>query len=172
MNLRYWLNPNLFPAGSPGQAAALAFVKTRYGGQIAKVNAAWGCAASNFQDLPDCLNPPAAGKGWACQHDGPPPMSAGVASDSEAFTLIFAKRYFDVVTTAIRRYDTNHLLFGMRGGCFQSGSHSLLSLFSSYIDVYDVHFYNDNLGVKGLLAEYELVREHETPSYRDSARGH
>ena len=61
--------------------------------------------------------------------------SAQLTSDSEAFILVFAKKYFDVVTQAIRRYDTNHLLFGMRGGCF--GSHSMLSLFSSYIDVYD-----------------------------------
>lgn len=64
-------------------------------------------------------------------------------------------RYFDVVTKAIRRYDNNHLLFGMRGGCF--GSHSMLSLFSSYVDVYDVHHYNDDLGVQALLDEYHMV---------------
>lgn len=138
MDLRYWLNPFVFAQGSPARAAATSFVQARYDNDIKRLNDAWGCHASSFSELPNCVSPNSYR--WQCQRSGdagwPPGVDAAhVVADSEAFILIFAKKYFDVVTQAIRRYDSNHLLFGMRGGCF--GSHSMLSLFSSYIDVYD-----------------------------------
>ena len=69
--------------------------------------------------------------------------------------LVFAKRYFDIVTAAIKRYDKNHLLLGMRGGCF--GFPPMLKLFASYIDVYDLHHYGDPDDNGTLLAMYEQV---------------
>jgi hypothetical protein len=81
---------------------------------------------------------------------------AQLTADSEDFLVqFFAKRYFDVVTKAIRRYDSNHLLLGMRGGCF--GSTALLTLFSDYVDVYDLHHYGDAEDHGELLRMYEQV---------------
>lgn len=140
MDLRYWLNPTLYPPGSAGRANATSFVAERFGGDISALNDAWNCSLSSFSQLSACLNPP--GFVGACPRppDWPQPPPPGVemaqvARDSEAFLLVFARRYFEVVTSAIRRYDRNHLLLGMRGGCF--GSTSMLTLFSSFVDVYD-----------------------------------
>ena len=66
-----------------------------------------------------------------------------------------AQRNAAVRAQTIRRYDSNHLLFGMRGGCF--GFLPLLKLFAQYVDVYDLHKYNDQLGQRSLLEEYALV---------------
>ena len=137
MDLRYWLNPALFPAGRPGRTAAVEFVHQKYAGDIGAVNRAYDCNVSSFADLSNCLNP--VGQSWQCQREGAAgrQLSTQGVADSDAFILIFAKRYFTVVTSAIRKFDTNHLLFGMRGGCF--GSHHMLSLFSTYIDVVSGH---------------------------------
>lgn len=159
MDLRYWFNPQLFPTGSPGRNAATTFVRGRYGNDVAKLNEAYNCSVASFDELSDCISPVA--QRWQCQRDSsgnvlsmgwPPGLNVHqLTQDSTDFILVFAEKYFEVVTQAIRRYDTNHLLFGMRGGCF--GSHSLLTLFAKYVDVYDVHKYNDNLGIDALLEE-------------------
>eukprot|EP01052_Picozoa_sp_SAG31_P036284 SAG31_NODE_4504_length_3181_cov_1.851720_2_plen_510_part_00 len=158
MDLRYWLNPELFPVGSSGRAAAISFVKQQYDFDVDELNRAYNCSLRSFDELSSCVSP--AAHRWQCQRTAvtywPPGVdAANVRKDSTEFILVFAKRYFEVVTAAIRRYDSNHLLFGMRGGCF--GSHSMLSLFANYVDVYDVHKYNDDLGLAALLQEYELV---------------
>ena len=101
MDLRYWLNPTVFAEGSPGRAAAIGFVKARYNNDIKRLNSAWGCRAASFDALSDCVSP--AAHRWQCQRSGdtgwPPGVdSAQLTSDSEAFILVFAKKYFDVVS--------------------------------------------------------------------------
>ena len=81
--------------------------------------------------------------------------SEAVGADSEAFVLVFAEHYFNVVHAAIKRYDQNHLLLGMRGGCF--GFPPMLKLFASYVDVYDLHSYADVEDKGELLRQYEEV---------------
>jgi hypothetical protein len=143
MDLRYWLNPEVFAVGTPGRTAAIKFVTAQYNGDIEQLNKAYNCSIASFTDLSECVSP--ASHRYACQREGSSwpewLREDSVTADSSAFILVFARRYFDTVTRAIRKYDNNHLLFGMRGGCF--GSHSMLSLFKDYIDVYDIHKVRD-----------------------------
>jgi hypothetical protein len=149
MDLRFWLNPSLFPPASAGHGNATRFVRDRYNGSVDKLNRAWGCkpALRGFDELSSCLS---SAEKYAsfCQRgpDWPPPWPAWlngtrVALDSEAFLPRVAKRYLGVVHAAIRKYDSDHLLFGPRGGCF--GYEPLLPLFAPYLDVIDVHNYGD-----------------------------
>ena len=144
MDLRFWFSPTLAPELKAGVANATAFLHEAYNGSVAALNAAWNCrmAAITPAAITSCINPPGyvadCGQHW---NVGPPGLRMEkVTADSETFLVTrFAKRYFDVVTKAIRKYDPNHLLLGMRGGCF--GSTALLTLFASYVDVYDFHGY-------------------------------
>jgi hypothetical protein len=174
MDLRYWLNPELFNASAPGRRNATEFLRARYNGNIAALSRAWNCSGplAGFEDLSSCISPagarwtcltnlstggrlPSACDAFACRGWAPHVDHGVITKDSQAFILVFAQRYFNVVTAAIRRYDTNHLLLGMRGGCF--GFPPMLKLFSSYIDLYDLHHYGDPDDRGTLLAMYEQV---------------
>ena len=170
MDLRYWLNPELFNTSAPGRLSATDFLRKRYHNDISSLSEAWNCSVplSGFGDLSACISP--LGSRWTCLTDlktggrlpygypqgwAPHVARSVITADSEAFILVFAKRYFDIVTAAIKRYDKNHLLLGMRGGCF--GFPPMLKLFASYIDVYDLHHYGDPDDSGTLLAMYEQV---------------
>ena len=160
MNFRYLLNLQLFGASSATSKNATAWLRDRYGDAKALATA-WNCTkleSISASALASCVNPPGyvadCGGHW---QSGPPSLNmTALTADSESYLVaVFAKRYFEVVTSAIHKYDRNHLLLGMRGGCF--GSQALLVLFASYVDVYDLHSYADVDDGGALLAKYEQV---------------
>ena len=59
MDLRYWLNPDLFSPTSSGRRNATAFLRQRYNGSIGALSSAWSCQTtpSDFNDLSSCLSP-------------------------------------------------------------------------------------------------------------------
>ena len=175
MDLHWWFHPALAPELAVGALNATDFLHSKYK-TVAALNAAWACQTPvvswSVEQLRMCLHPnsgtphPAAHTAAHSSNDPCYPARAGgagggggnvaIAQDSEAFLVQrFAKQYFEVVTHAIRRYDPNHLLLGMRGGCF--GTTALLVLFASYVDVYDLHAYSDVDDNGHLLSLYEQV---------------
>lgn len=83
----------------PDQPARIAFIddlKGKYG-TIEKVNAAWGTDAKDW----DSLRLPRA-------------VNDATQEDAGAFEYRFARRYFDTVAGAIRKYDPGHLYMGCR----------------------------------------------------------
>lgn len=156
MDLRYWFDPAFYPAGSAGLANATAWVRARYNGSIAAVNAAWGCDAASFAELPACIGggSPCAG-GTALSPTG----AGALAADSLAYAPVFADRYLSVCHRAIRRYDANHLLFGPRGGGFGGAPPAVLRTLAAYVDLIDVHSYADAdaASAHALLALYNTT---------------
>ena len=168
MDLRWWFAPPLAPELATGAANASAFLAAHYRHSPGALSAAWNCSRPLTSFAPTalsaCLNPPHFVADCSdAMVEGPPGLNmSAVTRDSRDFLVQhFARRYFDVVTRAIRRYDLNHLLLGMRGGVYSLhtgyGASELLALFASYVDVYDLHSYADVDDGGELLAQYADV---------------
>ncbi len=83
-------------AGAPGRTHAVAFLRDRYGGSIARLNAAWRVTAADFAGVP------------------PSARTRAYRLDAEAFLGRVAARYFAVAAAAIRDVDPHHLYLGER----------------------------------------------------------
>ncbi|MEO7600355.1 MAG: hypothetical protein ABIV50_15585 [Opitutus sp.] len=105
----------------PGFAAyhaAWEFVLARHSGQLSGVAKAWDIPLENKEVIRECTRSDAA------------IMSGGYRADNQTWIDEVARRYFATTSAAIRAYDQNHLLFGIRdaaGYRRQSGSRASLA---------------------------------------------
>jgi hypothetical protein len=135
LGLVQFLQGRLNYTKAPGQQRATRFLATTYNNSIQKLNAAWGINASDFDDVKYHL----ADKGLKNQT---------VAMDNKAWLGVVIEQYMRVSVGAVKKYDQNHLIIGMRGQ--NTGFRPDINLYPEvlealipYIDVFDFHSYED-----------------------------
>ena len=90
------------PAGSPGRDTYASFLAKRYPDRLAELNSIYGLSLSSMRELATVsLENIAIGRHRV--HD-----------DDEAFLALIAERFYNVVGSAQRGADPNHLVFGDR----------------------------------------------------------
>ncbi len=92
------------PAECPGKRALVGEIRARYRDDLGQLNRAWDLSLASWEQLQHAreLSPGA-------RLDGP-----RVSADRSALLALIARRYFEVVSAAVRRYDPQHLLLGCR----------------------------------------------------------
>lgn len=88
------------PAASPGRREYVAFLERTYRGDIEQLNRAYGLKTGDFEQLMEVNFP-------ALDVD-----RYEVERDDQRFLGEIARRYYEIVGTATRRHDPNHLVFG------------------------------------------------------------
>jgi agarase len=88
------------PADHPAKVGLLDFLKSRYG-SVDDLNRAWGIDMDRFEELLDMDLAPGTGSARA---------------DAIDFLGEIAERYFTITSSAIRKYDPNHMVLGCRFG--------------------------------------------------------
>jgi agarase len=113
------------PPTSQGKQRIVSFFNDRYS-DIAAFNDVWGTVLSSFSQIADLtvLNSYSA-------------HNAG--TDRELYAGAIAERYFQVVVWAIRKYDPNHLILGVRFG--GSAPAEVIRMCGKYCDVISVNYY-------------------------------
>lgn len=85
------------PAAQPARTAAVARLRARYGGDLARLNSAWGTSFEDWERL------------------APPDRSTGVVEkDLNDLTEMIASEYFRVITEAVHRAAPGQLYLGCR----------------------------------------------------------
>jgi len=115
---------------SPGFKKALSFIQDRYNHSLQLLNEAWSIKATVWSDTCALLSSTVLHR-------------AAVKSDSYAWLSVVAEQYFKVAHDAIRRYDSNHLILGIRGQFGYPQAPGILKALAPYIDVFDWHGYED-----------------------------
>ncbi|MDP3072870.1 MAG: hypothetical protein Q8N18_21440 [Opitutaceae bacterium] len=87
-------------ATAAGKQRYARFLGERHGGDLARVNRAYGLSLQSFADLP--------GADFA----GVDLNRYEVARDDEVFLGLIAREYYGIVGPAMRRHDPHHLVFG------------------------------------------------------------
>jgi hypothetical protein len=116
-----------------GGAACVAFLQARFG-SLAALNAAFNSSAAAWTG-PD-------GVGAALVRGKGLNETAVGAANVDFIANAVMDRYFNLTTTAIRRYDTNHLISGLRG-YFGDAAEAVMRTASKYVDMLDFHDYSD-----------------------------
>ena len=121
--------PTAIPALNGTYAAKrelVAFLRRRYGGDIAAFTEAWKHAAPSFEALTDI---------------GLPVATRAAAADMSAFTERLLDRYYRLVHDTFRRYDPNHLLIGSRWQPGTANNEILCRVAGRYLDVVSINYY-------------------------------
>ena len=113
------------PADQPAKAACVAFLKGKYG-ETAALNAAWGSAYADWDDLQHSVAVP-----------GPK-----AASDLRAFTRVIVEEYFRRTRATVKAFDGGLLYLGCRfAGC----PPWVIGACAKYCDVISYNIYADTL---------------------------
>jgi hypothetical protein len=115
-----------FPTDS--RAALIGFLSDRYGGDVARLNAAW---RTSFGSLAD-LERPVRAAGLS---------SPKAADDLQVFSRRMVERYVRLPSEAVRRVDPNHLNLGMRYAYIASDD---LLAGSDCFDVFSINCYDED----------------------------
>ena len=125
-------------AQGPGGAHALAWLQARYA-SLAALNAAWGTAAASWAALGAAL---------------PARNAAAFAADDADFVAVVVGRYMNISTAAIRKFDSNHLISGVR---FSYNSPQIAAAAAKHCDFLDQHDYGDLPDLAGLAAMHRAT---------------
>lgn len=115
----------------PCKLELVAMLRERYQ-TIEDFNAAWGMDAKSFDEL--------TGQGL-------PVATASAAADMRDYTERFLDRYYSLLTTTFRKYDTNHMLIGNRWQPGTANDETLVRVAGQYMDVISVNYYTYGLDV-------------------------
>src|SRR5580700_6636051 len=91
-------------------------------------NAAWNAKAASFDALADA---------------GLAVSTKAASEDIHTFTGIFFEQYFQLISTAYRKYDKNHMLIGNRLQPGTINNEQLVSISSKYLDVVSFNYYTN-----------------------------
>ncbi len=109
-----WVNNHLsLPPGSPGREALVALFVERYGGDVEKFNRVYGTSFERIEDLADKETIAYSADFFRANY---PEVGATLdpdqTADYQAILSYMAVTLYDMAHTAIRRWDTNHLILG------------------------------------------------------------
>ncbi len=76
-------------------------------------------------------------------------------ADRLAFLSVVAEKYFSIVTTAIKKYDPNHMYLGCRFHGQQGNFAELWKVGGKYIDAISMNYYNAWTPDQKLMAKWE-----------------
>lgn len=107
------------PIDAPGRQHYIAFLRERHGGDIARLNAAYGAAFSSFESV----------GGARLDQD-----RAAVLADDREFLRLIARRYYEAIATPFRREHPTGLLVGDRFH-FRDHPDEVLEEAAKFIDV-------------------------------------
>lgn len=88
------------PVGSPAKKAFVDRLKAKYG-TITALNRAWGTTWTEWTDLDDSFTIPG-------------PINEARKFDASGFVRAFARKYFQVIRSELRKVDSDHLYLGCR----------------------------------------------------------
>jgi len=147
---------------APGKKALIEFAKKRYGNDFSKFMEVWESTATGFDELSRTkeIKPK---KGFADK----------VREDRNEFLRVIARRYFEITTNAVRSYDKNHLILGVRFW-FLRTPRIVVEEIGPYVDVVSVNFYTnkdeektpeymrwvEGQSAKGLITERDWLKEY------------
>jgi hypothetical protein len=129
-------------AASDGGAACVAWLQGKYT-SLEAINVAWGTSATTWTGSP-------TGIGFHLAHDSGVNRAA-VAADDDDWKAIVMDRYYNVTVGVIRKYDSNHLVSGVR---FSQTSDKVLAVAARYCDLLDLHDYGDLPDIAKMQAIY------------------
>jgi hypothetical protein len=116
---------------------AIQFLQKKYP-TIQQLNSNWNIQASSFSDIPNHIHDASLNKNT-------------YTADSNEFLALVAIQYFSVAQAAIRRYDSYHLILGVRGIYLAP---AILAQVVKYFDVIDIHEYSDSPSIEYLDTVY------------------
>lgn len=129
-------------ASSPGGAACVQWLQSKYG-SLPALNAAWGVAITSWSPAAIASQLGVAGMN-----------QQAFSADDGAFIGVVADKYFNVTTAAIRKYDSNHMISGVR---FAVNSPEIVTAAAKYCDFIDQHDYSDLPPMDWLTQIYNLT---------------
>jgi hypothetical protein len=113
-------------AKSPAKAAFVELLKSRYT-TIGKLNAAWGVSLASWDEL-------------MAPYKASSPLATEVQrKDFSDFLGVFSSKYFEVVSSTIKRYDPNHLYLGCRFAWYAPEE---VAASAKYVDVISFNIYH------------------------------
>jgi hypothetical protein len=119
------------PATAPGKLELIKFLQSRYP-KIKEFNRVWGVKLKKFDALASLTELP-----------GSPEAAAQANADRNDFAGLVADRYFKVATEAVRRYDPNHLVMGVR---FAGGAPKpIVQACGKYNDIVSFNYYAQSM---------------------------
>ena len=127
-------------AASTGGAVLITWLQTRYNASIASLNSAWGTHANGWTSADIASQLPA-------------PNAAAFNADNDDWIAAVVDRYLNITVTEIRKYDTNHLISGVR---FSYNSKQIVAAAAKWCDMIDQHDYADLPGVDWLRQIHEV----------------
>ncbi|MBM4286786.1 MAG: hypothetical protein FJ135_01330 [Deltaproteobacteria bacterium] len=134
------------PPERPGKQAVVDFLRSRYSGDPASFNQAWG---TQIRDFPDLMTLTSLGPGRD---------AARCQQDRSAFLALTAEQYFKINHEVIRRYDPNHLILGVRFMGGQPVSREILEPMGRYVDVVSFNAYEPLPPLEKLTEAYRMHR--------------
>ena len=126
------------PPDQPCRIALIDELKKKYGG-IEKVNAAWGTDAKDW----DALRAPES-PNEACN------------ADLEAFVYTFARRYFETVNAAIKKYAPHQLYLGCR---FSSAPPMAVKACADVADIVSYNLYQTTINADRWTGKNDLWKQ-------------
>ena len=123
-----------------GRQRAVAYLEETYK-NIQNLDVAWNINATSFDNVENHLKDKTLN-------------ATRYAKDRDAFLYVFATQYFNLSSAAIRTYDTNHMILGMRFG--SSNAPALLAS-APYVDWIDQHMYSDLPNVGDLYQIHQFT---------------
>ena len=113
----------LLPSDAEGKKALVEYLKETYA-NISSLNQAWGTTFSSFEELLSVSEAP---------------RNQAVDSDKLGFIQVASQRYFQTCHDAIKKYDPNHLILGVRYA-FKPPDEALKGCIG-YVDVLSMNCY-------------------------------
>jgi len=140
--MRFLFNYLQMPTTAAGYKTAITFLVNKYV-NITTLDKSWNIKANSWEDIRNHLT------------DASINMTA-FNIDANLFLTICAEQYFSVTTSHIRKYDTNHLLLGVR---FSELPMEVLLVANKYQDLFDQHVYDYEVPVAWLTQIHQITKK-------------
>lgn len=111
-----------------GYQAAIQYLQTEYDQNLTALDVSWNISATTWDDISNYLDSPDLNK-------------AHFDTDNSGFTEVVVSTYLNVSVNAIKKYDQNHLILGVRN--LGSTPLNIFKVMVPYVDTIDIHCYGN-----------------------------